>query len=199
MGVEDKGGNRSSFTQVMAKDIRIQRWMKRGCLLASTLLLSGMGSVDVVPPTLQDILVAGRVLQFRDPPSSGEIVVAIVFDVTDASSRDEANATAALFGRGQSVGDLILRPKLIEQKSLAASTGYGVIFTASGVNEHLLAASLKLRGVPCLTRHLEQVEHGACTVAICSNPRVSIVVNSANAAMASTSFAIVFRMMVREI
>ena len=63
----------------------------------------------------------------------------------------------------------------------------------------MLAANLKKRQVPCLTRHSEQVEHGSCIVAICSEPSVSIVVNMQNAVLAGVRFATAFRMMVQEV
>ncbi len=151
------------------------------------------------PPTLQDVQVAGRVLHFQEPPFAGEVVVAIVFDQSQPASLVEAHALDALLGAGLAVGNLTLLPRLVEQRQLAGSAGYGAIFLTSGADDQLLAASLRSHRVLCLTRHLEQVEHGACVVAICSEPQVVIVVNETNASAVGLQFATAFRMMVREI
>lgn len=138
-------------------------------------------------------------LHFQEKPVSGPVVIAIVYNPANPRSQDEASALAAMLGAGLAVGDLVLHPLLVEQAQLAMTAGYTAIFATIGVDEALLAASLKQRRIPCLTRHLEQVEHGACIVAICSEPRVSIVVNGANAMSAGVGFPTAFRMMVREI
>jgi hypothetical protein len=169
-------------------------------LALAVLLVSGWGSAgDLTPPTLQEIQVAGRVLHFQETPVSGPVIVAVVYNAAARASHDEAAALAALLGNGVLVGDLILRPRLVEQGHLAEANGYGAIFVTIDVDDGLLSASLRQHRVLCLTRHLEQVEHGSCTVAITSEPVVSIVVNAANAGIAGVRFATAFRMMVREI
>lgn len=150
-------------------------------------------------PTLQDIQVAGRVLHFQKTSPSGTIVVALIYNATDLASQTEAAALMALLGSGLAVGDLVLRPVLIEQSHLADAGQYEAIFATTGVDGRLLNAGLRQHQVPCITRHIEQVEHGACTVAIRSLPSVSIVVSQENAVMAGVRFATAFRMMVQEI
>lgn len=169
-------------------------------LVLAVLVLAGWGSAqDLSVPTLQDLQVAGHVLGFEESPLVGEVVVALVYNGAELGSRNEAVALAALLGQGMSVGGLIMRPRLVEQGHLAESGGYSAIFVTRGVDEGLLRASLQRNRVPCLTRHLEQVEQGTCTVAIRTEPSVSIVVNEANATIAGVRFATAFRMMVREI
>lgn len=164
------------------------------------LLLSGAAPIEgVSPPTLQDIQVAGRVLHFVNALSPGTIVVAIVYNAAEPRSGDEAVALSQLLGAGLTVGNLVLRSVLVEQSHLAESSNYGAIFVAAGVDSVLLATALKLHRVPCLTRHLDQVAHGHCTVAIRSAPSVNITVSQENAAAAGVVFATAFRMMVQEI
>jgi len=173
---------------------------RKSSLGLAALVVAAWGPIqDQSPPTLQDMQVAGHVLGFQESPIAAEVVVAVVYNAADARSHDEAVALASLLGKGLSVGRLVLRPRLIEQGQLAEAVGYGAIFATIGVDESTLGTSLKRHHVPCLTRHLEQVEHGACIVAIASEPTVSIVVNQANAASADVRFATAFRMMVREI
>ena len=113
-------------------------------LVLAALFLSGLAPLNDATPTLQDMQIAGRVLHFQQEPVTGTIVVAIVYNAADARSHDEADALAALLGRGLGVGDLILQPRLIEQAHLAGTSGYGAIFTAVAVDQQLLAASLQL-------------------------------------------------------
>lgn len=143
--------------------------------------------------------IAGRVLAFDDAKLSGPVDLAVLFDPAKPESREEASAIAALLAGGVIVGELVLRPVLVPQAQLADRGGFGAVFATADVNQRLLSEYLAHHQLPCLTRHLEQVERGACTVAIASAPRISIVVNQANAASASIRFATAFRMMVREI
>lgn len=172
---------------------------RRSALVVAALVLSCMAPLRADMPTLQDMQTAGRVLHFQQRPAVGMTIIAIVYNPADARSHDEAAALAALLGDGLVVGDLMLRPRLIEQADLAAAAAYGAIFTTAAVDQAMLAGNLKQRQIPCLTRHLEQVEHGSCIVAICSQPSVSIIVNTRNAARAGVRFATAFRLMVREI
>jgi hypothetical protein len=172
----------------------------KAILMLAALMLSGWGSIqDLTQPTLQDMRVAGHVLGFQESTAAGEVIVAVVYNAAETRSHDEAIASASLLVGGLSVGGLVLQPCLVEQGHLAEPAGYSAIFATIGVDEGLLAAGVKRHHVPCLTRHLEQVEHGACTVAIRTDPSVSIVVNQANAVIAGVHFATAFRMMVREI
>lgn len=162
-------------------------------------MLSASGPIEDRAPTLQDLQIAGRVLHFLDVPVSGDLFLAVAFNPADAASRVEAVALVGLAGKGLSVGNLTLRPYLVAQDKLATVAGYGAIFATTGVDQKILGASLAQRHVPCLTRHPEQVEHGACIVAIGTEPTVSIVLNTANAAADEVHFATAFRMMVLEI
>ena len=168
-------------------------------LVLATLFLSAWGPLTGVAPTEQDIQIAGRVLHFQEPPFSGEIVVAIVYDRLQPASLAEAKALSELLGSSLPVGNLRLSPRLVEQNQLAGTGSYEAIFETVGVSDQLLSAAMRSHPVLCLTRHLEQVEHGVCVVAICSEPQVVIVVNEMNAGTFGLRFATVFRMMVQEI
>ena len=169
------------------------------CLALIVLALSGWAPLPDEMPTLQDMQIVGRVLHFRNAVAPGGLIVVIVYNAADARSHDEAAALSALLDHGLVVGDLVLKPCLVEQAQLGRITGYGAILTTVGVDQQRLGVVLKQRQVPCLTRHPEQVEHGSCIVAIGSIPRVSIVVNERNAVLDGVQFATAFRMMVQEI
>ncbi len=168
-----------------------------------TLVLSlpqtGTAAEDAEPPTAQEMRMAGQVLGFLDTPPSGVVTLAVVFDPANPHSRAEAAAIGSLLGDQMVVGALTLRPQLVEQAHLAATTGYGAIFVTDGIDPQVLKAALALRHVPCLTRHLDQIEQGSCMVALRASPSVDIVVNELNAASVGVRFATAFRMMVREL
>ncbi len=173
------------------------------CALAMMLVLalprSGAAAEDAEPPTAQEMRMAGRVLGFLDTPPSGVVTLAVVFDPANPHSREEAVAIGSLLGDRMAVGALTLRPQLVEQARLADTIGYGAIFVTDGIDPQILKAALALRHVPCLTRHLDQIEQGSCMVALRGSPSVDIVVNELNASSVGVRFATAFRMMVREI
>ncbi len=150
-------------------------------------------------PTVQDLQIVGRVLGFQQVPATGVVIMAVVYDPSNAASRSEAEAIAKLLQGGLHVGGIELRGVLVDQNHLQAPGDYAAVFETGNVDDKLLAAMLHLRKLPCLTTHLDAVEHGSCAVAICSEPAVVIVVNRTNAEDAGVHFATAFRMMVREI
>ena len=168
-------------------------------MLAALPLLGGSPAPEGLLPNLQEMQLAGRVLHFQAPQPSGTITMAIVYNRADPQSLEEAAALQALLGDGLEVDELVLKPMLVEQSQLAGPASYGVIFSTAGVDPALLGAALRQRRIPCLTRHVEQVRSGSCTVAIRSAPSVDIVLNAANASASGVHFATAFRMMVEEL
>lgn len=150
-------------------------------------------------PTLQDVQIAGRVLHFQKMLSSSSITIAVIYNIKDRSSLDEANALIDLFGGGLVIGDMVLHSVLVEQSHLTDNDKYDAVFATVGVDGNQLNVGLIQHQVSCLTRHLEQVAHGACTVAIRSFPTVGITLSVGNAALVGVQFATAFRMMVQEI
>ncbi len=150
-------------------------------------------------PKLRDLQIAGHVLTFQANYPSGDLTLAIVFNAHDRQSREEAAAIAGIIGDGLTIGGLVLKSVTVDQARLAETKSYGAIVDTSNVDDTILKTAVLQHGIPCLTRHLEQVASGACIVAIRSEPNVSIVVNRANAEAAGVHFATAFRMMVREI
>ncbi|KMO18409.1 hypothetical protein [Methylobacterium platani] len=162
-------------------------------------LFQAAGAGGLPPPSRQDLQILGRILSFREAQGSGAAPIAIVYNPTDAQSLGEAQAFAELMGSGVAVGNLILRPLLIEQGRLGGASGYAAILTAAAVDTGIVRAAVRQHQIPCITRQIEQVAHGACTVGFRSNPSISIAYSSANAAAAGIRFATAFIMMVREV
>lgn len=152
------------------------------------------------PPTQADIQVIGRVLGFQERAQTTSALLAIVFDATNSASKIEAERFRSLLESGVDVGGVAVHAELVEQNALARSSSNLIaLITTTGVNDALVATALRRLHVPCLTRHLEQVERGACTIAISLSPSVEIVLNDANARSDGVRFATAFCMMVHEV
>jgi hypothetical protein len=186
------------FVGGMFRGSKLFLWMPLGFLLPM-LVRQDMALAVPASPTLQDLQIAGRVLAFQDPRPAPDVTVAIVFDPADPASRQEADALVGLIGPGLTVGDLVLHAVRTEQGQLAGLGTANAVLATAGVNQAVLGSALSRRRIACLTRHPDQVEHGACTVAICTEPSVEIVVNERNAGADGVRFATAFRMMVREL
>jgi hypothetical protein len=174
------------------------------CRVAAVLPLLGAGPADpseagTTRPSLQEVEVAGRVLHFQADQPSGPVKLAVVYNPADPDSRTEAAALMGLLAGGLAVGDLVLQPVQVAQSHLGAGGGFGAVFETIGVDDSLLGRALRQWQIPCITRHLQQVDHGACTVAIRSAPGVSIILSAANASADGVRFATAFRMMVDEL
>lgn len=150
-------------------------------------------------PTLQDIEIAGHVLAFQSDRLKGAITLGVVYNAASADSKAEADTIIRLIGNGLHVGDLVLTARAIPQTALGGNLDVGAWFVAGDVDQSLLRTVLAGRHLICLTRHIDEVAHGACTVSICSSPSVDLVISNANAAAADVHFATAFRMMVREL
>jgi hypothetical protein len=148
---------------------------------------------------MQDLLVIGRALSFKDGAKRATLSVAVVYDEASSRSQSEMQATMAAVRGGLKVGDVVLKAVAVAQDQFASAAGYDGVLTMGDVDQRQLSGALKGQGVPCLTLDTQQVKSGACTVAIRSRPSVSISINSQNAAAARVRFATAFIMMVREI
>jgi len=162
-------------------------------------MLSTARAAESTAPSLQDMQIVGRVLGFQATPPTGQLTLGIVYNLNDGASLAEAQAMAALLRGGLAVGNLILQPRLVDQAQLAASRGYDALMAASGLDEAALEKTVASFRIPCLTLHVALVQHAACTVAIRSQPNVSILVSDPNAAAGGVRFATAFRMMVQEL
>lgn len=149
--------------------------------------------------TMEDLQIVGHVLHFVSEQHSGAIELMIVYNGQEPNSVQEADAIAGLLKNGLTVDDLVLHPVEVDEAKLPQSTGYGAIMTAEGVQPKLVRASMAQQHVPCVTLHPQQVQDGACLVAIRSLPSVSITLNGTAASEAGVRFATAFRMMVREL
>ena len=99
---------------------------------------------------------------------------------------------------GLRVGPLVLRARPADLNAIAAG-GFSIVIAAAGAAGPRLAQAAHMARALCVTRDIEAVRAGTCTMAITTEPRVEITVNHAAAAAAGIDFAAAFRMMIKEI
>jgi hypothetical protein len=174
---------------------RIDAWVCARAL--AILLVTTTASAQI---TARDLQVAARALSFLQKPLSGEVSVGIVYVRNNPQSLAEGENLQRLLLPGLKVGNITLRPTLVELDE-APRASVGVFFLTAGVGAEAerLASISRARQLPCFTTDLSQVAAGRCAVGIRSEPKVEIVVNHAAAAASGATFSTVFRMMITEV
>jgi hypothetical protein len=146
----------------------------------------------------KDLLVLGRAASFLLPPPVNGDVVAIAYAESDAASRQDAEAIAALIGDGLRVGDAVLRAKLVPVGALGTEH-CALVIAAAGANGPQLSAASHAVHALCVTTELAAVQAGLCALGIRSAPRVEILLNHTALTATGIEFSAAFRMMIHEI
>lgn len=146
----------------------------------------------------KELQVLSKAIAFMQPPPPQDAIIAIAYLAGIADSRRDADAIALLIGSGLQAGRTVLRPKVIDVNSLGTS-GFKVVIAAAGANGPRLSAASRAAQALCVTKNVEAVRAGFCTMAITLEPRVEIIVNHAVSSAAGIDFATAFRMMIQEI
>ena len=144
----------------------------------------------------KDLAVLGHALEFMQPAPTGEI--AVTYNTGDPASRQDAEAIVTAIGAGITVGEVVLRPRLVESAALGSSR-FAVAIVAAGANGPQVSQATRAAHALCVTAEPAAVQAGLCTMSIVSEPRVRIVINHAAAAASGIEFAAAFRIMIREI
>src|SRR6266700_1681104 len=71
------------------------------------------GSVWAASFAPKDLQVLGRAIAFMQPPPLPDSIIAIAYVAGNATSRQDADAIAALIGGGLQAGRILLRPKVV--------------------------------------------------------------------------------------
>jgi ABC-type uncharacterized transport system substrate-binding protein len=150
--------------------------------------------------SLTDLQVAARALTFMENPPSGRVRVGIVYSPRSPRSQAQAEALRVQLGQGMIVGNIDLRPVLVAiDRAATAEVDLFLLTEHMPPTEGGLAAVSRTRQIPCVTTDVEQVEKGACVVAVRSQPKVQIIVNRNAANDSGVRFATAFRVMVTEL
>jgi len=144
----------------------------------------------------KDVQIIAKTMGFLDPAPAGG-VIAVVY--SDAASKADADEIAASFGEGLASSGGIVTAKAVDAGSLGGGNGYIAMILAAGATTDAVAAAAKAHRIPCITASTAMVQSGACTMAVQSTPKVSIIVNHAAAQAAGIGFASAFSMLIHEI
>lgn len=148
--------------------------------------------------TQKDIQILAKAIGFLEPAPSGTGTVAIVYEPSDAASKQDAEAIAGYFGDGLKAGNSILKAKIVEAGQ-SGSGGYVALVAASGARLDQVAAAARAQHAPCITADVAAVQAGQCVMAVRSEPRVEILINRAAAASSNVTFGSAFLLMARAI
>jgi hypothetical protein len=165
-------------------------------LMLCTAFASGAAHAEF---TLSDLQIAGRALGFLERPVQGQVTAGIIYSPANPQSAREAEALKSMLGDGLRVGNVTLRPVLIPVTDLPHSTA-ALFLLAGGVDDAvLLADTVRIKRIPCITTDLAKVKSGSCAIGVRSQPKIEILVNRNAATGSDLKFSAVFRMMITEI
>jgi hypothetical protein len=149
---------------------------------------------------LTDLQIAARALSFMEDPLSGSVRVGIVHAPANARSARQAEELRAMLGSGLQVGNLELRPVMVELDD-AEVAEVDLFFLTEYLNPHQvpLSSISAVRQIPCVTTDIAQVQSGTCIMGVRSTPKIEILVNRAATLESGMTFSTVFRVMITEL
>lgn len=159
-------------------------------------------SCQIAPAAAADLLnvpVAARVVSFLQPPPTGSLQAAIIYQPGNSAS--EAEAAAIERAGTLSAGKATLRLRRVAVSALGGLAGTRVAFVTSGLRDQQaqIAAAASRQSILTITSDLGCVQAGRCAVAVSSQPRVQITVSRAACKAANVQFGSAFLMLVKEI
>lgn len=149
--------------------------------------------------TSSAVAVGARVVSFLQPPPSGLVVAAIVYEPGNDVSEREARAIEHELGSGLKVGALSFRARRVASNALGELTGARLAFVTRGTNYRQVTSATNARSIVTIASDPVCTRAGQCTVAIQSSPRIQIIVSRAACLAARIKFSAAFLMLVREI
>ena len=167
------------------------------CICLAVCCATSQGAPAEVTAT--DLQVAARALGFMENPPNGRVRVGIVYSSVVRPSLAQAERLSALLAAGLKVGNLDLRPIMVDASD-AASAEVDLFFLTEYLGPDVpLAAVSAQRKIPCITADIAQVHAGTCTIGIRSKPKIEVFVSREAAKSSGTSFATAFRVMIHEL
>jgi hypothetical protein len=195
--------NRRTRSSEEARDAVADGWQRRQVCAGFVAVLAGAArpatantAAASLSPRALDVI--GRALAFMQPPPSGG-AVAVVYAVGDDASLRDAEAIAHAIGDGLKVNGGPTLPPVVVAVPALAKGGFALAIAAAGASSPSLAAAVVAAHLLCVTADRAAVQAGSCSMAVNTEPRVDIVLNHALIAASDISFALAFRMTIREI
>jgi hypothetical protein len=147
----------------------------------------------------KDTQVIVKAIGFLSTKPTGQVPVAVVYDTTTPASRQDAETIKAQLD-GVS-GSLHPSAKIIPVDQLASFSGIAAIIAAGSSPASFDAAAKAVHGKKILTVSTDPTcaRSGKCVLAVKSEPKVEILLNSSAAQDAGVEFVPTFRMMISEI
>jgi len=168
--------------------------------MAGAVALSPVMPSQAAAPRGDNIVqVGGRVALFLQPPASGQIMAAVIYQPGDAASEAEARSIEHAIGDGMTVGSLRLRPKRFSTNALGGLAGARIAFVTRGTDYRAIASAAAPRSILTISADPACARGGYCVVAISAAPRVQITISRSAARAANLRFNSSFLMLVREI
>jgi hypothetical protein len=146
----------------------------------------------------KDVQIIGKALGFVDPPTSSG-VVAVVFDPTNAASKQDADAIVAAFGGGITGSSSNFTAKSISSTDFGGGDGYVAVIAAQGAASDGIMAAAKAHKMLCITADTAAIQGGKCIMSVSSDPAVKITVSDSAARAAGVAFNPAFHMLISEI
>ena len=146
-----------------------------------------------------NVQVAGRILSYLQPPVSGSVSAAIIYQPGDAASENEARSIERALGTGLVVGSLRLQPRRVPVNALDRLAGAKVAFVTRGTDYRAVAAATAPRSILTISSDPACTRAGYCVVTISSAPRLQIIVSKAATRAARLRFNTSFLMLNKEI
>ena len=148
---------------------------------------------------LAQLQIMVRALGFLNNPPTGDLNVGIVYSPGIPGSAEEASALEAELGSGLQVGDLFLKPVMVNINDVDnANVGLFFLTKDLGTDGRKILAASKKKQILCVTTDVAQVTNGSCGLGIVSQPKIQILVNHSVASSSGATFATVFSMMITE-
>jgi hypothetical protein len=144
----------------------------------------------------KDAAIIAKAMGFLDPAPPGG-VLAVLY--SDAASKADADAVAALFQGGLSSTGGSITAKAVDAAGLGDGSGFVGVIVASGAATPGAMAAAKAHHIPCITADPSLVQSGACVMTVASDPKVDITVSRAAATSAGVNFSSAFAMLIHEI
>ena len=148
-----------------------------------------------------NVPIAARVVSFLQPPPSGAMTAAILFDPDNSASEAEANAIERSIGSGLAAGRSAIHARRIPIGAIGSLSGYSIAFVTTGLRTEQggIAAAAAKASVLTISSDPACVQASRCVVGITSTPKTQITVNRAAARAANIRFGSAFLMLVKEI
>lgn len=154
----------------------------------------------VVRPALAlNLPVASRVIAFVQPPLSGLINAAIIFDPGNPASEAEAVSIERQVGDGLVIGRGVIRVHRVPIAALGQPGAIHLAFVTAGIrDQQQLAAFAARQGVLTITSDASCVLAARCVLAVSDATHTQITVSRDAAKASRVQFTSAFLMLVKE-